>query len=86
MPAVDAGCKDSRFSPGFLRLTSGDSHVPLYTRLKILCPAKSDGVGAGMGLPNIYFQSALPKGVIADRQRVGNNAFSVEKTGDPNPG
>ena len=30
---------------------------------------------------------ALPqRGVIADRQRVGNNAFSVEKRGDPNPG
>ena len=43
-------------TPDSLRLhsdgdASGDSHVPLYTRLKILCPAKSDGVGAGMGLP-----------------------------------
>ena len=27
-----------------------------------------------------------PNGVIADRQRVGKNAFSVEKTGDSNPG
>ena len=27
-----------------------------------------------------------PNGVIADRQRVANNAFSVEKTGDSNPG
>ena len=27
-----------------------------------------------------------PNGVIADRKRVGNNAYSVEEAGDLNPG
>ena len=31
-------------------------------------------------------QTRYPKGVIADRGRMGNNAFSVEKQGDFNPG
>ena len=27
-----------------------------------------------------------PEGVVADRKRVGNNAFSVEEAGNLNPG
>ena len=27
-----------------------------------------------------------PEGVVADRKRFGNNAFSVEEAGDLNPG
>ena len=27
-----------------------------------------------------------PRGVIADRERIGNNAFSVERRGDLDPG
>ena len=31
-------------------------------------------------------QMIYPKGVIADKRRLGNNAFSVERQGDLNPG
>ena len=44
------------------------------------CNAKRATLGPGRKEP-------YPNGVIADRQRFGNNAFSVEKTGDNlNPG
>ena len=41
------------------------------------CNAKRATLGPDRKMP-------YPNGVIADRQRVGNNAFSVEKTGDSN--
>ena len=43
------------------------------------CNAKRATLGPDRKVP-------YPNGVIADRQRVGNNAFSVEWIGDPNPG
>ncbi len=35
---------------------------------------------------NSFKKMCYPKGVIADRKRVGNNAFSVEEAGNLNPG
>ena len=45
------------------------------------CNAKRATLGQGR-----LGETRYPKGVIADRKTICNNAFSVEKAGDLNPG